>query len=207
MADIFNEIDEELKQEKTLVWFKKYGPYLLGLAILIVLVVAGNEIYQGYRHNTSLEAADKISLALTEGDKAQQLASLEELVPSLPEGYQAYVLMQAVGKTDATEKQAELLAQIYNDSTQDQSLREAARIKWGFLQYKTASVDSVKVVLAPLAESTSQWRFLAREIQAYAYLAHSQTEDAKNALKALVDEIDTPESIRARARSLLANFS
>ncbi len=207
MADIFNEIDEELKQEKTLIWFKKYGPYLLGLAILIILVVAGNEIYQGYRHNSSLEAANKISLALTEGDKAQQLTRLEELSSSLPEGYQAYALMQALDKTDEAAKQSALLAKIYNDPVQDPTLQEAARIKWGFLQYKTSSVDEVKSVLSPLAESASPWRFLAREIQAYAYLAHAETENAKNALKALVDETDTPESIRSRARSLLANFS
>ena len=41
MADIFREVDEEVRRDKALEFWSKYQNYLIGLAIVIVLATAG----------------------------------------------------------------------------------------------------------------------------------------------------------------------
>ena len=40
MSDIFQEIDEELRQDKAARLWKAYGKYLVALAIFIILAIA-----------------------------------------------------------------------------------------------------------------------------------------------------------------------
>ena len=44
MSDIFREIDEELRRDNFAKLWERYGQYLIGLAVLIVLITAGTGI-------------------------------------------------------------------------------------------------------------------------------------------------------------------
>mgnify|MGYP006203302045 CR=1 FL=1 len=46
MADIFQEVDEDLRRDKAAEWWKKYSLYIYATAAVVVIGVAG---YQGWR--------------------------------------------------------------------------------------------------------------------------------------------------------------
>ena len=48
MADIFDEIDEELKRDRAQVLWAKYGKYVLSAAAAIVLVVGASQGYNAW---------------------------------------------------------------------------------------------------------------------------------------------------------------
>ncbi|MGB1911528.1 MAG: tetratricopeptide repeat protein, partial [Candidatus Puniceispirillaceae bacterium] len=58
MADIFDEIEEELKQDRLNSLWAKYGKYLIGFAVAIVALVAGFQGYKSWQKNTIETAAD-----------------------------------------------------------------------------------------------------------------------------------------------------
>ena len=39
MADIFNEVDEDVRKDKSLALWKAYGKYVIGAAVLIVVMM------------------------------------------------------------------------------------------------------------------------------------------------------------------------
>ena len=48
MSDIFREVDEDIRRDQIKKLWDRFGPYVLGLALLIVLGTAG---YRGWGHN------------------------------------------------------------------------------------------------------------------------------------------------------------
>jgi len=41
VSDVFREVDEELRRDRLMALWKRFGPYLIGAAVALVLVVAG----------------------------------------------------------------------------------------------------------------------------------------------------------------------
>ena len=50
MADIFDEINEELKQDRMAALWQRYGKYLIAV---VVAIVAGVSLSQGYSYYTN----------------------------------------------------------------------------------------------------------------------------------------------------------
>ena len=62
VADIFNEVDEDVRKEKSLALWKAYGKYVIGVA---VLVVAGTAAYVGWQNYTVSQSRSQGSIRLS----------------------------------------------------------------------------------------------------------------------------------------------
>ncbi len=78
MGDIFREIDEELKQEKYLRLWKKYGNRVMTAVAVVLLIVAGYYGWQRYQENQRLSASNRYSeaQALVAGGKHEEAATV-----------------------------------------------------------------------------------------------------------------------------------
>src|SRR5438270_10985249 len=65
MSDIFREIDEELRRDNFAKLWERYGQYLVGLAVLIVLVTAGTVGWREYQ--SRLQRAECVRYAAAVG--------------------------------------------------------------------------------------------------------------------------------------------
>ena len=74
MADIFREVDEELKRDRASELAKKYGPYFIGFAVAIVLGTLGHNLWRSWDLERRAERSDQFAAALElvgEGPKEQ----------------------------------------------------------------------------------------------------------------------------------------
>ena len=55
MADIFQEIEEDLKRERVEVLWEKYGNWVIGAAVAIVLATAGIKGWGSYQQSVQSE--------------------------------------------------------------------------------------------------------------------------------------------------------
>ena len=70
MSDIFKEIDEELRQERLLNLWKKLGPWVIGLAVVIVLAVGGYQLWTYLaRQDRQADTAALVAAAAPIGDE------------------------------------------------------------------------------------------------------------------------------------------
>ena len=51
MANIFREVDEDIRKERYINLFRKYGIYAIGFIIIIVGTLAGMQFYSSYQAN------------------------------------------------------------------------------------------------------------------------------------------------------------
>src|SRR5262245_22073499 len=73
VADIFHEVEEDLRRDQAAAIWKKYGNYIVGAALLLVLAVAAHWGWTKYSTNQQLQAsADFLSGTSTNDLKARE---------------------------------------------------------------------------------------------------------------------------------------
>jgi Uncharacterized protein conserved in bacteria len=85
MADIFDEINEELKQDRMSALWARYGKYLIAVAGLVIAVVVFTQTYKQWQASQNKQAAETFYQAMM-GDDA--VAAFEVGRDDLTEGYQ-----------------------------------------------------------------------------------------------------------------------
>ena len=153
MADIFDEIEEELKQDRLNSLWAKYGKYLIGFAVAIVALVAGFQGYKSWQKNTIETAADNYHQALMSDQPASRLA---EVRPGLSAGYQMLAGFRQAEKLASQGNMAEA-EQVYlalsTDSSIDSLYQDIALLLSVMTGAQTASTGELRQRLEPLISS------------------------------------------------------
>ena len=64
MTDIFKEVDEDLRREQFRKLWDRFGPYVIGLAILIVVATAGIRGWDYWQEKQAQATGDRFLAAL-----------------------------------------------------------------------------------------------------------------------------------------------
>lgn len=210
MSDIFREIDEDLRKDDYQKIWRTYGPYAIALATLIVLATAGYQGWKAYQNSRQLE--DSVlylegAKLLQQGLEPDAAAKFGELAESGTSGYRILALMQQAGALVAAGKPDEavfLYEQVAEDPSHDQQFRQLATLKAAILRADADSYDQMQNRIGELARSNSPWRFTAIEILAYSAFRTNRLDVAKEGWRQLLDDFETPASIKERAQDLLS---
>lgn len=209
MTDIFHEVDEELRHDKWRKLWKSYGKYVIAVLLLIVASTAVTVTWREYSLRQRMISSETFlsALKLARADRVPE--ALSELVVLKEEGSAGYsVLAQFRAAALRTEEgeMAEAI-KIYNriseDTSEEKLLRELAVLYSVMLQSATDDVASLISLLTPIAEDNHPWRYSARETIAALYIRGGKTAKAREIFTALVDDIDVPRNMRARAAEML----
>lgn len=211
MTDQFiREIQEDLRRDKALKLWKRYGLYLIGALVAIVAIVAAVVGWREYQAAQRAEEGRRFAQAaqmVEQGQQAQAANAFAALGEDAGGGYadlarlrQAEALL-AGGDRDGAVATLEALA---GDGGADERLAAIARLKGAMLLIDNASVADIQGRLQPLITSGGPWRPLAEEMIALARLKAGETEEAGRALARLAEDAQAPRGVRRRASELAA---
>lgn len=209
MADIFREIDEEVRRDKAAELWKKYGVIITGLAVLAVLGMAGWQFWLHREQQASQLVGARLEEALkasrdNRGAEAESI--LVELSANAPAGYRQIARFRLASETakrdaDAGAKAFDGLA---NDASLDQVYRDLARLRAGMLRVDLVPYAEIRAALEPLATPQGVWRHSAREFLGIAAMKANQFEDAGRWFDAIVTDPAAPQVLRQRTDLYLA---
>src|SRR6185503_6201183 len=117
----FEEVSEELKQDRYAVLWKKYGRYFVGLAVVAVLAVAGYQYWQNEQRKEREAASERFSSAVAlarDGKTKEAMTAFAGIAQDGPKGYaQLARLQQAAQLLKAGDRPGAMLAfeQLAND--------------------------------------------------------------------------------------------
>ena len=204
MADIFDEIDEELKRDRTQALWTRYGKYVIAAAAAVVLGVGASQGYSAWTKSQAEAAADAYHQALAAEDA---VSALEASLGDLTDGYALLGRFQiAAGKAQAGDAAAasDAYAALANDGSVDALYRDAALL----LSVMNAPEDSDPLAqldsLSSLANGNSSWQPLALELSAALHLKAGNEAEALSSLEAILDLAEAPAELRQRASRLVA---
>ncbi len=215
VVDIFDEVEEDLRAERTARLLKKYAWLLIVVLVAIVGAAVGWQLWTRHQVQQDATAATRYIAAqnaseLPGGASASQLATFDQLAAAAPEGYRTLARLRAAGVKAEAGDLAGATAMwnaVAADSSADSLLRDFATLMVAEHQLDHADPAQLEARLKPLAEPTNPWSSLAREQLAMLDLRQGKPDDARKTLQALSIDIDAPAGLRSRASALLTNLA
>jgi len=209
VAELFDEVDEEVRREQFKKLWDKYSIYIIALALLVVAGVGGWRGYQYVEAKKAAEASEAFNKAAelsTQNKRAEAEAAFADLAAKAPSGYRMLARLRAAG--EAADRDPKAAAKMFDDIAADRSVgtveQALARIRAAGLLLDTASYNDVQQRLQSDAAPDATFRHAARELLALsAYRANDATA-ARKWLDMIEADNDTPPSLRSRAEALQA---
>ncbi|WP_029058551.1 tetratricopeptide repeat protein [Stappia stellulata] len=208
MSDIFREVDEEIRHERYKRLWDRFGPYLIGLAVLIVV---GTAAFRGwvYWRETQAQASGDVfvqAVRLAEDGKfAEAEARFGELADA-PGGYPTLARLRVAGLQAQADDPAAALASfdaVAADSGVDNALRDIARLRAGYVALDTQDFAGAADRLEPLAGDDNALRFLAREALALGAWKAGNAQDARRWIAGILEQEGAPSDVATRAQTVL----
>ena len=209
MADIFQEVDEEVRRERLKKLWERYGALFIALAVLIVVGVGAWRGYQYWQNKKAAEAGTQFEQAANlaeQGKHAEAQAAFDKIAAEGPSGYRALARLRAATELANTDAKAAVAAYdaIAADNSLDQGLRDLAALRAGMLLVDTAPLDEMRRRLEPLSEPGRTFRHSAREMLALSAWRNNDAAAAKRYVDMINDDPETPQGVRSRTELLSA---
>jgi hypothetical protein len=209
MADIFEEVEEGLRQERYGKLLRKYGPIGAAAVAAVILGVAGREAWSALRAQAAVRSSaayDAAQTALDAGDLDAAAAQFSALAESGSGAYDALAKMQEAAVAVVKGSKADA-ARLYEEAaglTRDPLLSGIARLKAAYLSADTLDLPALEAKLAPLRERGSPFEPLASELVGAAALRAGDYKKAREAYTVLTASLDAPGGVARRAEEALA---
>jgi hypothetical protein len=204
------EVDEELQRDRMAELWKRYGPIVIGVALIIIIGTAGKVGWDTWRahqlaqqgaafaaaeaaltNGSPDEAADQFAaLAAAQGGDVAAIAKLREAEARLAAGD---------GEVART-----LLDEIALRSDVDAIIRDYAALSSARLQLGVADPATLQAALAPQMAADAPFRHSAQELATLVALEAGDETGAIDTLRQLLADSGTPDGLRRRAAELLA---
>ena len=210
MADIFHEVDEEVRRERLAQIWQRYSWLIVGVCVLVVVGVGGWRGYDWYIARQAAIAGKEFEAAVTlseQGKAADAEKAFAKVGAEAPGGYRILARFRAAaslaqaGKKDDAVKAYDALAA---DPSLTQSWQDLASIRAGYLVIDSAPLAEMQKRLVPLADSSRAFRHSARDLLALSAWRNNDVAAAKKYLGMVSADAETPPSIRSRADMLSA---
>ena len=206
---IFREVDEDLRHEQLQKLWKKYGAYIVAVAVLIVAGVAGYKGWNWYQARRAADSGVRFEAALRlaeEGREAEAFKAFDALASSGSGGYPVLARFAAAaakargGDRAGAAADYEALARGAGDPV----LQDLARVKAALILVDTETYQSLESRLSGITVEANPWRNAAWEILGLAAYRASDVEAAAAAFEKIAADPGAAEEIRQRADMMLA---
>src|ERR1044071_4016872 len=174
MTDVFREVDEDLRREQLKKLWDRFAPYIIGLAVLIVLAVSAYKLWEWWQIHQAETSGDRFIAAIDLSEAGKRDDAIKALQSVVGDGSGAYPVLArfriAAEKADAGDTAgavAEFDA-IAARGDMSQDVRNMARLRAALMLVDTATPAEINMRVGDLAAVGSPWRQSAREILALA---------------------------------------
>ena len=210
MTDLFREVEEDLRREQFSKLWEKYGIYVIGTAVAIVLIVAAFVGWRAWSHSKAVEASaqyEALVAEIAEANPAESAAAFAEFADGASGGYAVLArLAQADRLLAAGDRDGALAAYeaVAADSAAPEIVRGMATVKAGLLLVDTLSLDDMRARVVPINREASPWRSNALELIALAAIREGKWAEADANAKLIIADQTTPPGLRDRAHVIQA---
>jgi len=207
-ADEFiREVEEELQWERLARLWRRFGPYVISLAVLVVLGTAAKVGYESWRDNRLQAEAKAFAEAERLLARAPEKAAEAwmKLASEGDDGFATLARLRAGAAWNDAGKREQALAALEEAARQSQDplARELAQLF--VIQYRLDTGDPRRLAaeLEPLAGAERAYRHAAREMLALVLLRAGERDRARDLLRKLAEDATAPDGQRQRVRQLL----
>ncbi len=212
MDEFIQEVEEDLKRERQLELWRKYGKYAVSLALVAVIIASAVVGWRSYQQNQRYEQGLKYASALdlAGADKTgAAMTAFAALAAEAGAGYAELARLQEaalLAKAGDGAGAAAVYERLIDDGGANPIFRELALILLALTIADNADPQALTSRLAPLTAKDNPWRHSALEVTALLHLRARDEARAREIFTTLADDTTAPRNMRARASEMLASL-
>ena len=203
-------VDEDLRDQELKNMWTKYGKYIIGAAVGIVLAVGGKGIYTSIHESNLNEQAEKFSVVLKKEESSKSLEAidvLQTLSTSGVEGYEVHAAFRTakiqMTSGDTAAAVATLDAFAKNTSV-DVIYRDLAKLQAALIGFGDISIEESIIRLEEITAAGGYYQYMAEEMLGMAHLSKNDKAKAYDIFLKLSLNMDAPEQVKFRAEKMAA---
>ena len=205
MSDIFREVEEDVRREKLEKFWKAYGDYVIALVAVIIIGIAGFELWQRYETTQRDKASVAFTAAQRIPDPKSAAEAFADLAKTAPKGYSLLARLEQASSMLAMGQKESAIALFKEIANEDKGGTGAvARLRAAWAMADTTPRADLENFLAPLRTPSSLWKQMADEILAYSDYHNNQMAKAADEFSALANDGNAPPQLRSRAQAMAA---
>ncbi|MGE6739850.1 tetratricopeptide repeat protein [Allorhizobium pseudoryzae] len=203
------EVNDELRSEQLSSFWRRFRPFIIGGAALVVLGTAG---YRGYEywhsHNASVYG-DAFLSALNlakEGKTDEALTALQDLEKNGGGSYPVLARLRAATLLSEKGDKAGAVSAfnaVAADSSVPEVLRELAKMRAAWILIDTGTYDQVSAEVEVMATPGQALRHSAREALGLSAYKAGDMAKAKQWFQDIANDAETPRNVANRAQIML----
>ena len=200
MANIFREVDEDIRKERYINLFRKYGVYVIAIIFIIVGTLAGIQFYSGYQVNKNeMLFAEYINIIENNSDdtleKLSDSGNTSNLFLNGMYLLKRSDLLVASGQIDQATL---LLSEAIENNALNKIHNDVAIYKLLMINIETLSIEEIKSYQNKLISEVDAF-YLTEELIAIKFLIEGQKEDAIKKFSELSTNNSVPIEIKNRS--------
>lgn len=208
LADIFHEVDEEVRRERLKRLWDQYGLYVLVLVVLFVAGIAGWRGWEYYQNQRAAEFGSQFEAAAALAEAGKFAEAEKDFARIAAEGNRGYRVLARLREAEVTipRDRAAAAAQfdaIAADASFDQRFRDLAAVRAGLLQVDTASLSDMEKRLEPVSAAGRPFRHTARELLALSAFRAGDKAALQRWSDLIASDAESPAQMRARVEAIL----
>ena len=195
MADIFDEVSEELKQDQLIQIWKRYSKLIITFIFLIIISLISYQTYITWNKKKIEAISEQYFQALKElGDKNYS-KSHNLFLKNSQNDKSGYGILSIFGLAESNYQNGKIdemilnYQTIYDDENIDIYYRNLSRIL-SVLKDNKSSFNQQKLLLEPILNSPSKLQILAAELEIMLFIKFDRIREAQTALNALLKRSD-----------------
>ena len=203
-----DEVNEELRRQQLKSIWDRFGVYVIGFAVLIILSVGGNEIINHLNNRVSQRESNAFDNALNLIEKGNDSAGLDQLI-KLTEGKTGYkglafFRLSSESLSSGNYREAiDFLKKASLEKSLTKNLRVFAKIKAGLILVDHGNISEIDILLKEVIENGGPFSFHAKEIFALALIKDGRDLEAQEIFQEIVNDASAPPVLARRAEIFL----
>ena len=212
MADIFREVDEDLRHERYLKLWRRWRYWLLGVGVAALGGAAAYVMIADAKESAREAEGRQFAAAIAGIEAGRGAEAVERLAMLAADSETGYAALARLAEADARAGRGDISGaifvydQIAADSRLDPLYRDLGALLAAQRLVDRASVGEVNQRIAALLAGQSPWRPLAAELSAIAEMRAGNEEAARGLFAELVSDPGAPLGQRQRAAELLMSL-
>ena len=200
MANIFREVDEDIRKERYINLFRKYGVYVIAIIVIIVGTLAGIQFYSGYQVNKNeMLFAEYINIIENNSDDTlEKLSDSGETSNIFLNGMYLLKRSDLLVASGQIDQATLLLSEAIENNTLNKIHNDVAIYKLLMINIETLSIEEIKSYQNKLISEVDAF-YLIEELIAIKFLIEGQKEDAIKKFSELSTNNSVPIEIKNRS--------
>ena len=209
MANIFNEVDEDIRKERYKKLWSRYGKYLIGFIILIVLIFSINQYLVSKNISDNKKLLDIYFAAAEDIEKSQfQLAneSLNKIYNSKNStlaAFSAFKLSESYFMNNDNINATTVLENIFNNNSLETIYRELALYKYIMINFDVLDINDIENKVSIINDKESQLKPYFEELLGIKYITKGNKTKASFIFDELSSSENTPFDLKVRLEKLI----